>query len=159
MSTYGSVCWSRTSSSDLPYLQNCSHIVINKNHSLARHNLIETNLSVLTEKLLTQCYKQQSIARSLNKMGTDPLIHSLRYHFHLVRTRETIKHYTQTHIKVKKQRVYCCSAIHSHCRIFNNEHNYYPEMSVKWPVACMNLHRIAKYFNRGYTYQYTCIIH
>ena len=56
MSTYGSVCWSSTklaSSSDLPYLQNCSHIVINKNHSLARHNLIETNLSVLTEKLLT----------------------------------------------------------------------------------------------------------
>jgi hypothetical protein len=34
-----------------------------------------------------------------------------------------IQLYTQKQIKVKEQCFYCCSAIHSHSRVFKNEHD------------------------------------
>jgi hypothetical protein len=49
--------------------------------------------------------------------------------------RDTIQLYTWTQIKVKEQRFYCCSTFHSHCRAFNNDHNSYPKMIVKWILA------------------------
>ena len=41
-----------------------------------------------------------------------------------------------TQIIVKEQLFYCCSTFNSHCRVFDNEHNSYPKMSVKWPKPC-----------------------
>ena len=41
-----------------------------------------------------------------------------------------------TKIKVKEQHFYCCSTLHSNSKVFNNEHNSYPKMSVKRPLAC-----------------------
>jgi hypothetical protein len=31
--------------------------------------------------------------------------------------------------------MWCCSSFHNQSRIFNNEHNSYPKMSVKRPIA------------------------
>ena len=39
------------------------------------------------------------------------------------------------HNKVKEQGFYFCSTFHSHSRVFNDEHNSYPQMSVNWPLA------------------------
>ena len=41
-----------------------------------------------------------------------------------------------TQIIVKEQLFYCCSTFNSHCRVFDNEHNSYPKMSVKCPKPC-----------------------
>ena len=41
----------------------------------------------------------------------------------------------ETQIQVKEHRVYCCTAFHSHSRVFNNEQNSYLKMSVKWLVC------------------------
>ena len=38
-------------------------------------------------------------------------------------------------IKEKLQAFYCRSAFHSDSRVFNNDHNSYPKMSVKWHLA------------------------
>ena len=38
--------------------------------------------------------------------------------------------------KTKEQHFYCCSTFHSHSRVFNNEHNSYPKMSVKLNLVC-----------------------
>jgi hypothetical protein len=50
-------------------------------------------------------------------------------------TWETIQYYTKTYIQVKEQHFYSCSAFHSHSRVFHNEQNLYPKMSVKRPLA------------------------
>ena len=42
-------------------------------------------------------------------------------------------------IKEKLQTLYCRSAFHSHSRVFNNDHNSYPKMSVKWHLAIYSL--------------------
>ena len=39
----------------------------------------------------------------------------------------------RTRNQAKEKRFYCCSAFHSHNRVFNNEHNSYPKMSVTCP--------------------------
>ena len=42
-------------------------------------------------------------------------------------------------IKLKEQRFYCCSTVYSYSRVFNNENNPCPKLSVKRPLACMNM--------------------
>jgi hypothetical protein len=42
---------------------------------------------------------------------------------------------TRTQIKVKEQSFYCCSTLHRHSWVFNNEHTSCPEMIVKQPPA------------------------
>jgi len=37
--------------------------------------------------------------------------------------------YIQKQIKVKEDHFYCCSAFHSHSRVFNNVHNSYLNIS------------------------------
>jgi len=39
---------------------------------------------------------------------------------------------------VNEQCFYCCSTFHSHSRVFNNEQNSYPKMSVKQPLLLMS---------------------
>jgi hypothetical protein len=48
------------------------------------------------------------------------------------------------HIKVKEQSYYSYSTFHSHSRVFNNEDNSYPKMSVKQPLT-MRIIRILKW--------------
>jgi hypothetical protein len=50
-------------------------------------------------------------------------------------TWETIQHFTSTHIKVTEQHCYWCSTFDSHRRVFNNENNSYPKLSVKLPLV------------------------
>ena len=38
--------------------------------------------------------------------------------------------------KVRWQHFYCSYTFHSHCSVFNNEHNSYPKMSVKRSLTC-----------------------
>ena len=45
---------------------------------------------------------------------------------------DTIQLYAYLHIKVKEQCFYCCSTFHSHCRVFNNEHNSYRTLKWVW---------------------------
>jgi len=42
-------------------------------------------------------------------------------------------------IRLKEQRFYCCSTVNSHSRVFNNENNSCPNLSVKQPLVCMNM--------------------
>jgi hypothetical protein len=44
---------------------------------------------------------------------------------------EAIQHYTKTQIKVQERHMYCCSILHSHGSILNNEHNSLHEINVK----------------------------
>ena len=47
-----------------------------------------------------------------------------------------MRNYTETQIKGKEQCICCCLTFHSPSRVFYNENNSYPEMSVKGPPAC-----------------------
>ena len=41
-------------------------------------------------------------------------------------------------IKVKKHWFYCCSTLHTHSRVFNNDNKSYPKMKMKRPLSLMS---------------------
>ena len=49
-------------------------------------------------------------------------------------TMKTVQFYTLSQIKVKVQRFYSCAVFES--SVFNNEHDLYRKMSVKWSLGC-----------------------
>ena len=59
-------------------------------------------------------------------IGTD-CIGSCKSKYHMITAPRSS---TSTQIKVKEQRFYCGFTFHSHCRVFNNEHNSYHKMSL-----------------------------
>jgi hypothetical protein len=46
----------------------------------------------------------------------------------------------KTQINVNEQRFYYCSMLHSDSRLFNNENNSYPQMSVKHQASSWEVH-------------------
>ena len=66
----------------------------------------------------------------------DPRSEGLVRNYMDINDRENIKLYTLTQVKAKEQHFYCCSTFHNHSRVFINENNSWPKMSVKQPLTC-----------------------